>query len=162
MSRLHRRDVLIRAGAVAGLVILSGENATNAGDDKPDPKATLDAAEEKVVREAVYNMGPLTASPRMDFISELVLPDSLVALHKKKPQAVLNLLLVIMEGASPKDSVLAAGYAISLLTSPAVGVVCIDHFDKNTYDSVHRAWETTPRKHWLKKVRAELKKKMAD
>jgi hypothetical protein len=111
---------------------------------------------EKVVRDAVYNNNkPRTASPNKDFYSILLVPDSLTEAYKKHPQAVLGVLLRIMDGGNPNDSVLAAGYAISLLRGPGVGIVCIRHFDKETYDTVDKDWEVTPRQHWIKRVRQE-------
>src|SRR2546427_351434 len=90
--------------------------------------------EERTVRKSVYDGEMLIVSPKMDFQDILVIPKPLTDLYKKRPRAVVDLLLTIMEGGNPRDSVLAAGYAIGLLDDPAVAVVCIDHFDKSKYD----------------------------
>ena len=113
---------------------------------------------EKTVRDAVYNNRPLSISPNMDFRSMLWVPETLVLLHKKHPQPVMRVLLQIMEGARPEDSVLAAGYANSLLDGPEVGLVCVHHFDKKTFDVYDKDWETTPRKHRISKVQSGIKK----
>jgi hypothetical protein len=90
----------------------------------------------------------------------LEVPEPLAQLYKHHPRPVLDLLLKIMDGGSPKDSVLAAGYAMALLDGPGGGVVCVEHFyfgkHKATYDAVDKDWEKTPRQHWIKKVREKM------
>jgi hypothetical protein len=119
----------------------------------------FDPIKAKMVRDSVYNNRPLTASPQMDFRSELVMPDELTDLYRKHPQEVLDVLEKIIDGGNPKDSVLAAGCAISLLKGPRVGVVCVDNFDRKTYDTFDTDWEATPREHWLRKVKSIRMKK---
>jgi hypothetical protein len=114
------------------------------------------ASQELVVRECVYNETPGIESPNRDFRSILIVPDPLSTLYREQPKAVLALLLKIVDGSSPKDSVLAAGYAMSLLDDPSAGVVCVEHFDKATYDKVDEDWKTTPRKHWMRKIAAKM------
>jgi hypothetical protein len=122
-----------------------------------DSKDTFDADAEKLVREAVYYNSPATTSRAMDAdglarIDILVVPEELTDLHRRHPEAVLGLLLKIMEGGNPRDSSLAAGYALSLLKGPEIGIICVRHFDKDTYDSFNKNWETTPRKHWIERI----------
>lgn len=74
--------------------------------------------------------------------------------YKADPKFVVDVLLKIMDEASAEDSVLAAGYAMELVNGPGVGVVCVEHFDKKTYDDIDKDWDKTPRQHWIKKVKA--------
>lgn len=41
------------------------------------------------------------------------------------------------------------------------GVVCVEMFDKATYDTVDKDWQVTPRQHWGKKVRAKVAEKLS-
>ncbi len=126
-----------------------------------DPKDGLNYDSEKVVRDAVYNNEAATASPKRDGHSVLVMPDALVKVYMANPDDVIKLLLTIEEGGRPKDSVLAAGYAMSLLGGPARGVVCVDNFEESKYDNVDVDWKSTPRKHWAKKVSLLMKDREA-
>lgn len=114
------------------------------------PNKALSPQEERTVRNAVYNEDARTAS--RDLRRILVVPNALADLYRKNSRSVVDLLLTIMDGASPKDSVLASAYAIALLQAPDVATVCLDNFDKLTYDIVDNDWKITPRKHWIKKV----------
>jgi len=106
-----------------------------------------------VVRRCVYDETPKKAAVAPgDFQERLIIPEALSDLFRLHPSAVLDLLLRIIDGGNPDDSVLAAGYAISLLDGPVAGVVCVDVFDKGTYDKVEKAWKTTPRKHWIRAI----------
>ena len=51
-------------------------------------------------------------------------------LYKKHPAAVSDVLQTIMEGANPRDSSLAAGYAFELFYGPGTGIVCVEFFDR--------------------------------
>jgi hypothetical protein len=123
----------------------------------PDGNDPFDLTKEAQVREAVYSE-EIRVTSDFDFQSKLVLPKALETSYTKHPQAVLGVLLKIMEGGRPRDSALAAGYAISLLDGTAVGVICVEHFDKKTYDSLDKDWRTTPRRHWIAKVNSRMKK----
>lgn len=137
----------------AALLLLIPVSHMSAEETKP----ALDAQQEKIVRESVYDSNPRLESPKRDFQSILVIPTPLADVYKEKPQAVLDLLLKIMEGASPKDSALAAGYALALLDGPGGGVVCVEHFDKAIYGVVDKDWKITPRAHWVQKVKTKMK-----
>lgn len=126
-----------------------------------NPKDGFGADKEKVVRDAVYNNNPLTASPKEDFQSVLVIPKPLAELYKAHPKPVVDMLLKVIDGGRPKDSVLAAGYALELLDGPGGGVVCVDLFyngknAKANYDIVDKNWEKTPRQHWVKKIHEKM------
>ena len=124
-----------------------------------DRNGLLDNEKEKVVRDAVYNGKTLLYSPEeRPWDRVLRFPEPLTQLYNQHPQAVLHLLLKIMEGGRPTDSVLAAGYAISLQAGPSVGRVCVENFDEKTFDTLDNDWRTTPRKHWIAKVREAEKK----
>jgi hypothetical protein len=64
-----------------------------------------------------------------------------------------------MDGANPNDSSLATGYAFELLLGPGRGVICVEFYDKKKYDVMDKAWETTPRQHWIDKLRSKMKSK---
>jgi hypothetical protein len=121
---------------------------------------SLDAAEESVVRASVYNETPRVGSNRLEVATvqgELFVPKPLADLYKANPRGVLEALSRIIDGARPDDSALAAGYALSLLTHPGVGVVCVTFFEKDKYDIIDKDWEETPRQHWLSKIREKMK-----
>lgn len=111
-------------------------------------KLSLDQIQ--VIRAAVYDNDAWVGSPERSAERVLSVPPPLGNLYKKRPAAVLDVLLTIMEGANPKDSSLAAGYAVELLEGPGAGVVCVEFFDKKTYDVMDKNWETCPREHWIR------------
>jgi hypothetical protein len=117
----------------------------------------LDTSQEMVIRRCVYNETPKIGADFGDSQTRLLIPKALSDLYRQHPSAVLELLLKIVDGANPDDSVLAAGYAVSLLNNAAVGVVCVDVFDKDTYDKVDKAWKTTPRKHWMRVIEEDAR-----
>ncbi len=122
----------------------------------PQTSEVLDTSQETVVRRCVYNGSPELAAVTLGsggIQEQLVIPQALSDLYRKHPGAVLDLLLRIIDGANPDNSVLAAGYAISLQKGPAVGVVCVDIFEKGTYDKLDKAWERTPRQHWIRAIK---------
>jgi hypothetical protein len=125
-------------------------NATIAAD-------LLSIEEQGVVRDAVYNQKMMIYSidverPHDAPLTRLFIPQALKDSYQKHPAPVLELLLKITKGANPGESALAAGYAISLVEGPAVGVVCCDWFNKDAYDKTDENWGTTPREHWIVQV----------
>ena len=148
------------------IVISTSMSVCSSNDDPPAQtknelrdKKDLTADQMRVVREAVYAREASIVTDRRTFIRSLLMPEPLGTLYKQNPQPVLELLLVIMEGANPRDSSLAAGYAFELMGGPGRGVVMVEFFDKKTYDTVDKDWETTPRQHWIRHLRAEMKSK---
>ena len=126
-----------------------------------NPKDGFGADKEKVVRDAVYNNDPQTVSLKRDFQSVLVIPKPLAGLYKAHPKPVVDVLLKVIDGGRPEDSVLAAGYAIELLDGPGGGLLCVEMFytDKDAkanYDIVDEDWEMTPRQHWVKKIQEKM------
>jgi hypothetical protein len=145
------------------MFMLSGALFTAPSVPASDSKDVLDSESEKVVRDAVYSgeMCEYTIfEPPFDRV--LYIPKPVVQVYEKHPKGVLELLVKIIEGGRPRDSVLAAAYAVSLQAGPAVGTVCADHFDENTYDILDNDWGTTPRKHWIAKIREARKKSQRD
>jgi hypothetical protein len=128
---------------------------------KPQANEALDASQEMVVRRCVYDETPKTTGMGPGGFQgrpiapqeQLIIPEALSDIYRKHPRAVLDLLVKIIDGANPNDSVVAAGYAVSLLHGPAVRIVCVDLFRKDTYDKVKKAWDTTPRIHWMRVVK---------
>jgi hypothetical protein len=120
----------------------------------------LSIDELRMIRDAVYYRDPILGSRRDETERVLELPEQIQKLFRSHPNAVLDVLASIMEGASPKDSSLAAAYAFELLDGPGVGVVCVDLFDKKTYDVLDKDWSTTPREHWTRTLRDVRKRGM--
>jgi hypothetical protein len=119
----------------------------------------LSPAQEKIVRNSVYGKQPLIRAIPMEGLDEIVVPKELAEVYKDHPRETILVLLAIIDGAKPDDSVLAAAYAIALLHGAPVGPVCYKFYDRKTYDDVDEDWETTPRKHWRGKVRESFAKR---
>jgi hypothetical protein len=133
------------------------------GGDAPTGKE-LSPDEIRLIREAVYDHDAWisTPAPETGMFRLLDVPKPLRELYKKQPAAVVHVLLAIIEGANPKDSSLAAGYAAELFDGRGAGVVCVEFFDKSTYDVVDKTWETTPREHWIEKLKERMQKKRGE
>ena len=118
----------------------------------------LSVEDMRLIRSAVYDNEAKDYSPSDQPEERLLeVPKPLSELFKKKPTAALNFLCVIMEGARPKDSILAASYAFELLSGHGRGLTCLDIFDKAIYDVILKEWGTTPREHWIRIIRSEIK-----
>ncbi len=121
--------------------------------------AELTDGEARAVREAAYG-GPLLLftpeRPDGGRGAEMVtVPAGLVTLYQRKPRAVVELLLVVVEGARPSDSVRAAAYALALTDRPTAGALPARHFDEETYDAPDSN-RINSRAGWAKAVRAKL------
>jgi hypothetical protein len=118
------------------IVVAIGENypyaqtpssANNLQQMNKNGRLTL--PEEAIIRNIVYTKGLATcfqlegpwAGHRI-----VDLPGRLVELHKKNPLGTLTLLLEIVKGASPKDALTAACFAIALEEDPFAAVICAD------------------------------------
>jgi hypothetical protein len=123
-----------------------------------DQEYTLAPDEEKLIRDAVYGGKLLIAESDRIGHTMIGVPQPVTEMYVKHRHSVLNLLITIAEGGNPRDSVLAAAYSIALLDGPAVAVVCARNFDRAAYDVVDEDWETTPRKHWITKIRERIAK----
>jgi hypothetical protein len=121
-----------------------------------------DDDDEQVVRIAIYTGKALTTSPpEAPFASVLVLPPKLGEAFKKKPKVTVAILEKIIDGASPRDSILAVACALSLLDNPVAGAVCVEYFDEKVYDTRIKDSPVTPRKQWLSRVN-ELRKRVLE
>jgi hypothetical protein len=130
-------------------------------DDPTMVETPLTREQIRVVRESVYE-GKATISAIDRFGSpRLNIPMPLYELFREKPRGVLEVLLVIVEGANPHESALAAGFALELAKGPGAGVLCLEYVNKETYDTVDRHWMKTPREHWADRVRAAIRNRMA-
>ena len=117
-----------------------------------DSTATLTVEETRLVRENVYDQPARLGSLAIGDPQALLIPEALVKLHGEKPQAVIDLLLVIMDGGNPKDSALAPGYALSFIDNTRVGAMVVRNSQAKTYDAVDKNWGKTPRLHWICQV----------
>ena len=86
----------------------------------------------------------------------------LLDLYRTHPRPVIELLMRIIDGATPEVSARAAGYAIELLEGPGVGVVVVRLFveDETTYDTVRKDSKITELLHWIRKVNERLNEKV--
>jgi hypothetical protein len=114
---------------------------------------------ETSVRNAVYSGKLLVTHPhegKYALLEVVILPSEIESAYKEHPQATLALLEAIIIGGNPKDSMLAASFAIALLENPAVASVVWPHSKAETYDTVDVDWKVTPRQHWAGKVKERI------
>jgi len=148
--------------SLASMFALMAAPLTHADDKSP----ALDAEAEKSVRQGVYNYPPTVSPiPQKDArgneslpITIVVVPEPVPAIYKKNPRAVLELLIRIVDGADPKQSSLAAAYALELIGPRSRGLVCIEFFDAKTYDIIEKDAKVTLRHHWIMKIRDAMAK----
>jgi hypothetical protein len=124
-----------------------------------DP-AALSGAEMRDLRAAVYGGDAFLTVPErlvggVAGPEVVVVPGPVTALHRRKPRAVLVVLLAVVEGGRPADSVRAAAYALALTAGPAVGALPVRHFDEGTYDDPAPA-RINSRSGWVAGVRRKL------
>lgn len=127
----------------------------------PQPKHPndLDAAQERAVRAAVYGKKAKIEPLTFRDINEVLIPTELAEVYTARPRATIDLLLAIVEGGNPDDSVAAAAYGIALLGSPNGAAVCVEYFDAKKYDEIDEDWKHSPRKHWVRNLRRDIAKK---
>ena len=123
-------------------------------------KDELTTEQIQMVRDAVYSKSATTEFLRKELYDIVPVPKSLIEVYKQKPVKALEVLLLIMDGANPRDSVSAAAYAFELLEGPGAGVICLRVFKSEKYDVVDEDWKTTPRTHWIRHLRAAIKRDM--
>ena len=114
---------------------------------------------ETSVRNAIYSGKLMVAHPlegKYALLEIVILPGEIESAYKEHPQATLALLEAIVNGGNPKDSMLAASFAIALLENPAVASVVWPHSKEETYDTVDVDWKATPRQHWAGKVKDRI------
>jgi hypothetical protein len=125
------------------------------------PSDRLTAEELVALRNAVYKGDLVSVSRNRDFHSELELPMVLTEFYKKSPDAVIDLLARIADGAPPGESFIAVCYGLEL-GKRGVGELLARNSDSEMYttkyDVVQKDWGHTPREHWVGRLRAKLKK----
>jgi len=129
-----------------------------------DSKVALDAEQERIARKAVYEGISGIHTDLSTLHDSVTVPDPLVDLYRTHPRPVIELMLRIIDGATPEVSARAAAYATDLLQGRGVGVVVVRNFFANeaAYDSIDEAWKMTPRQHWMRKVSEGLKEKLPE
>jgi hypothetical protein len=135
--------------------------ATAEDAEPADAPKNLTTSDERFVRQLIYGGDHSTVIPKegkYELKEILVVPDQLARLYEKEPQATLDLLLKIMDGAKPGDSVLSAAYAASLSSNnPVIGAGVLRLFDESKYDEIDEDWGVTPRQYWIAKVKKKLR-----
>jgi hypothetical protein len=135
------------------LLLTMGLHAQNS---KP---SEFDQTKQKTVREMVYSKKPIIRGVPFDILTELIIPEDLLKVHKEFPKETVRLLLTIIDGGNPDDSILAAAYATASLNGPTVAPVCYRFYDRKIYDEVDEDWKMSQRQHWMKKVSKDYDKK---
>ncbi len=93
-----------------------------------------------------------------DLREVLLVPPIIAELHKKNPDAVLNLLVRVADGGNADDSNRAVCYAMEMVFAPGMGDMVAGMYKAANYDTVDKDWGRTPREHWLKHLRGKLTK----
>lgn len=102
----------------------------------PATSQRLNVTEVKMVRRAITESGPCTASPRGEwpYPRVLVVPKEIEAAYAKKPHATTRLLLKIVEGGRHWDSIHAVACIEALLWSPECAAITVMGTDEKTWD----------------------------
>ena len=131
-----------------------------------EPKALSDreqlsVEQIRIVRESVYEKLAPIGTDYKTLVRSVLVPADLRELYNKKPEAVLDVLEVIMQGGRPRDSVVAAAYAFELHGREGDGVVVVDFLESRgkEYDKLDRNWKLTPRDHWIERLRSKREEK---
>jgi hypothetical protein len=103
-----------------------------------DTSERLTTEEEKGVRDAVLEHGPITAGMSADnpFHRVLVLPKVLKPLYEKKPQATVRFLLKIVEVGRTRDSVHAVCCIEALIKNPEFAAITAQGSNADKWDEV--------------------------
>jgi len=107
-------------------------------------------------RAEVYNGELATESPNKDGKSVIVVPEAVAVAHRRNVAETESLLLKIIEGGNPADSIKAVAYLIELRDGPGSGIPAVLTFNYKAWDKIDNDWKSTPRDHWLAQL---LKKK---
>lgn len=127
----------------------------------PAPKtkpAKLSPEQLAAVRAVVYDEELATESPNRDERSVIVVPEAVAVAYRQNAAETKLLLLKIVEGGNPADSIKAVSYLIELQDGPGSGIPAVLAFDYQTWDKVDEDWKMTPRDHWLAQLKNEDKK----
>jgi hypothetical protein len=103
-----------------------------------DTSERLSAGEEKHVRSAVYNNSPVTGGLGADrpFARTFELPKAVQTAYESKPRAAVRLLLKIVEGGRPGDSIHAVACIQALVKNPEYAAIGVRGADEKTWDEV--------------------------
>ena len=159
--------------SVALLIALAGMIAWNentgvvkAQEQEKRPEAEiLTSGENSLLRKAVYLDGIGTsieiAGPWASK-SVVVVPKRVVELHRKKRVATLKLLLEIVRGGRPEDSLAATAFAVTLEINPVAAVPLV-YYPAELLDELVRETKGTGRDRLIDSVqellaKAEIKK----
>src|SRR5262249_20306452 len=108
----------------------------------------LTTEEESTIRKIVSSGHQGTAvykDPKLIGIEFLPIHEELTDAYKRRPVTTVLLLVKIIEGGNPKDSVFAAALAISLRNDKsALGATILGLFNEKTYDQIDANWKQTP------------------
>jgi hypothetical protein len=127
-----------------------------------EKELVLNTEQERIVRNSIYEGSSGIETNRQTLLDYLWVPEPLVNLYRKRPRSVVELMLRIIDGASPDVSARAAGYAFELLFGQGNGVIVVQRYAANptTYDSVREGGSITDRQHWIRKVKERLNEKV--
>jgi hypothetical protein len=117
-------------------------------------QAALSQAEERALRNAVYEGAPVTAFPssgKWALYEILVAPNSVMSLQGAKSKAGLTILLDIVKGGRTSDAVMATGYALCLAGNPVEGCFVMT-FDKTNIDLPIKGQGITRRQQLVQRV----------
>jgi hypothetical protein len=126
-------------------------------------KSALEKGQEFNIRKYIYEGKHLTAFPKEGKYAGftiLIVPREIESIYESNKLATVQLLITIIDGARPEDSLLAAGYAASLLLSPIEGAE-ISCFPKDKYDSLNEVTGETQRSFVVSQIK-EMKEKISD
>lgn len=127
----------------------------------------IDVHEEERLRNCIYNKKPeygevkgLGGIP----VYFIIVPKEIKALYEKKPAPTLIVLVSIVEGANPKESCLAAAYAVTLMGTEGFSgfIIYNDLLDPSEYEKLKPNDKNTWRRHWVKTVQFDASKKKID
>lgn len=104
-----------------------------------DAPQRLTSDEEKAVRSAVYGRGAAHYSPDdqpLPIPRRLATPKAVEAAYSANPRATARLLLAIVEGGRPVDSIHAAACLHALAESPEIGALVARSAREGEWDEV--------------------------
>jgi hypothetical protein len=134
------------------LPLTAGEPQLQKSDEQ------LSAADEKSVRDGVYEHGPRVTGQggtERPFQRVFVIPRDVKLVFGKKPEATARLLLKIIEGGRPWDSIHAAACIRALISGPPAGAFGIPT-DEETWDEPVGSTSTDTPRHVARKECTKL------
>src|SRR5262249_51197611 len=129
---------------------------------KSDKIKKLNKEDEAIVRKLVYQGRILIGTPRKGkwaLYDVLNVPKKLYDVYEKNKEGTIRLLISIMEGARPRDAMLAGGFAVSLMESPVKGASYVQ-FSADTFDSDEKGLGVTARDLNIRGVKKIMEEKL--